>query len=87
MATRQSISQMKYDKANTRFYGLKFNIKTDADLIARITEKGSIQGYIKQLIRDDIARTRSEKAEGEKNRSVPDFETESDEQKGKGVLI
>ena len=75
MATRQSISQMKYDKANTRFYGLKFNIKTDADLIARITEKGSIQG------------TRSEKAEGEKNRSVPDFETESDEQKGKGVLI
>ena len=36
-------------------YGLKYNINTDADIIAHLETKKSIQSYIKQLIRADIA--------------------------------
>lgn len=45
----------KYDAANTRQYHLKLNLKTDADIIARFDKVDSIQGYIKALVRDDIA--------------------------------
>lgn len=59
MPTKRSISHARYDKDNTRFFGLKFNLKTDADIIARIEEQaaalGGIQAYIKQVIRADIA--------------------------------
>ena len=36
-------------------YGLKYNINTDADIIAHLETKKSIQSHIKQLIRADIA--------------------------------
>lgn len=55
MPTKTSISQMKYDKEHTRYYGLKLNLTTDADIIEKLTTVKSMQGYIKQLIRDDIA--------------------------------
>lgn len=54
MPTKQSISQMKYDKENTRYYGLKLVYKTDGDIIEKLASVPSMQGYIKQLIRADI---------------------------------
>lgn len=47
----------KYNAKNVRQFVLKLNIKTDADVIAVLDSiDGSKQGYIKQLIRDDIQR-------------------------------
>ena len=56
MPTNRSISQMRFDKENTRRYGIKLNTHTDADIIARLDAQPSMQGYIRRLIRDDIAR-------------------------------
>lgn len=58
MATKASIRQTRYDSTHCRTYGLKLNIETDSDVIAKLAEVDSMQGYIKQLIREDIARTR-----------------------------
>lgn len=44
----------KYDAKNTKFFGLKLNIKTDADILERLEQVGTVQGYIKELIRKDI---------------------------------
>lgn len=44
----------KYDAANTKMYPMKLNIHKDADIIAKLDSVPSRQGYIKQLIRDDI---------------------------------
>lgn len=55
MATKRSISQARYDKASTKHFGFKLNLKTDADIIAHLEKQGSLQGYIKSLIRADIA--------------------------------
>lgn len=81
--------QKKYDKANTTGFYLKLNNKTDADIIARFAAVESKQGYIKRLIREDLARTGSgscvsvpvseqakeylEKAAQDKGVSVPDL--------------
>ena len=46
----------KYDAANTIQYHLKLNTKTDAEIIAHLKSLGNVQGYIKQLIRDDMNR-------------------------------
>ena len=47
----------KYNAKNVRQFVLKLNIKTDADVIAVLDDiEGSKQGYIKQLIREDIQR-------------------------------
>ena len=52
-------AQAKYDKDNTVQIKLKLNKKTDADIIKRISEADSKQGYIKELIRLDILRDNS----------------------------
>ena len=44
----------KYDLKNTVRFGLKLNIKTDHDIITRLEKVPNKQGYIKNLIRDDI---------------------------------
>ena len=43
----------KYDKMNTRRINLKLNIRTDADIIARLEKEDNMQSYIKSLIRQD----------------------------------
>lgn len=55
MATNRSISQMRYDKQSSKHYGMKLNIKTDADIIAMLEQQPSFQTYVKALIRADIA--------------------------------
>ena len=45
----------KFDRENTRQLRVKLNKKTDADILLHIDKQSNIQGYIKQLIRADIA--------------------------------
>lgn len=57
MATEAQLrTQRKYDDANTRQVHLKLNRRTDEDVLARLDEVPSKQGYIKRLIRADIER-------------------------------
>ena len=44
----------KYDAQNTKQIKLKLNLRRDHDILEKLEEVGNIQGYIKQLIRDDI---------------------------------
>lgn len=46
----------KYDAKNTRKIVLKLNTGTDADILKRLDTVGNRQGYIKRLIREDIAK-------------------------------
>ena len=48
-------SQQKYDKTNTTQIRMKLNLKTDADILEKLESVGNKQGYIKALIRADIA--------------------------------
>ena len=43
----------KYDKTNTKGIYLKLNKETDADIIEFLEGVGNVQGYIKDLIRQD----------------------------------
>ena len=54
---KASESQAKYDKVHCRMYGLKLNLETDKDIIQKLSSVPSMQGYIKQLIREDIGRS------------------------------
>jgi len=51
---RNSEIKAKYDAKATRRYGLKLNLKTDKEVIEKLDTVDSMQGYIKQLIREDI---------------------------------
>jgi len=48
------LPQAKYDVVNTKHYGLKLNVKTDAKIIEKLSSVPNVQGYIKELIRKDI---------------------------------
>lgn len=45
----------KYDKQNTKMYHIKVNRNTEADINSFLEQADNIQGYIKALIRADIA--------------------------------
>lgn len=59
-AKKTSDAQMravaKYDAQNTKQIMLKLNRSTDADILAKLAATGNVQGYIKALIRADIAK-------------------------------
>lgn len=46
--------QTRYDQHHTVQVKLKLNIKTDADILAKLEEMANKQGYIKALIRRDL---------------------------------
>lgn len=48
--------QARYDAKNTTQVRLKLNLKTDADILEALERSGNKQGYIKSLIRADIAK-------------------------------
>ena len=50
----QKESNKKYDKNNTNQIKLKLNLKTDKDILDKLNSVGNKQGYIKNLIRNDI---------------------------------
>ena len=52
----QRKASAKYDKANTMTFAIKLNRTTDAELIRQLEEVENNQGYIKQLIREDVER-------------------------------
>ena len=53
---RRAKQQAAYDKRATRQIICKFNRNTDADILEALDAQPNRQGYIKRLIRDDIAR-------------------------------
>lgn len=57
---KKSEAQARYDSANTIRVALKLNKKTDADIINKLNQQGSKQGYIKKLIRADLRKNDSE---------------------------
>lgn len=67
MATKRSVSQMRYDKQSSKHYGMKLNVKTDADIIAMLEQQPSFQAYVKALIRADIAARSDEQTEEEES--------------------
>lgn len=54
MEEKKITPQMKYDSKNTERIYLKLNKKTDADILTHLENLENKQGYIKQLIRNDI---------------------------------
>nr|DAV22283.1 MAG TPA: hypothetical protein [Caudoviricetes sp.] len=62
-------AQDRYDCYNTVQVKLKLNMKTDADILAWVRQHKygrdtSVQGAIKALIREDIARGQADGAQG-----------------------
>ncbi len=56
-----SKAQKAWRAANTTRVVMALNHNTDRDVMQRLTEVSSKQGYIKRLIREDIARTNASK--------------------------
>ena len=54
MPKPNTIWQRKYDAAHTTRFQLKLHNERDADIIAKLRSVKSMQGYIKELIRQDI---------------------------------
>ena len=50
-------SKERYARENTRPLKVKLNLKTDADILAKLEAEPNMQGYIKRLIREDISRS------------------------------
>ncbi len=55
MALKETIRKYNKEKAYVRRFSMKYNIHTDADIIAWLEKQESMQGYIKSVIRADIA--------------------------------
>ena len=56
MPTKQTLYQRKYDNVHRRVYGFRLHNELDKYIIDRLASVPSMQGYIKQLIREDIKR-------------------------------
>ncbi len=50
-------AKSKYDARTAKHYSLKLNKNTDKDLIEYLEKQSNIQGYLKELIRKDMARS------------------------------
>lgn len=51
----QTKATVKYIKERTRTFTFRCNKATDADIIARLSAKGNVTGYLKELIRKDAS--------------------------------
>lgn len=49
------MSDYNYEKNNCTRVSIKLGNKTDADIIEKLNKQDNKQGYIKQLIRENIA--------------------------------
>lgn len=56
MPTKATQRQARYDSTHTVRISLKLNRSTDADILAKLATVDSKQGYIKMLIRADLAK-------------------------------
>lgn len=61
MSDKYNQNKAQFDAKHTTQIKLKLNTKTDSDILDRLEaqpkETGGKQGYIKRLIREDIARS------------------------------
>lgn len=58
MATEsQKAAQAKYNAKTAKYYSMKLNRNTDRELIEYLEKQGSIQTYLKRLIREDMKKT------------------------------
>lgn len=53
-ARKRAVS--KYDASHTKQIKLKLNLGTDKDILDKLDAEENVQGYIKRLIREDIAK-------------------------------
>ncbi len=60
MSEKKTTAKERYDARTAVRISLKLNKGTDADVLQRLEEVPSKQGYIKTLIRADIAKDKSE---------------------------
>lgn len=51
--------QKKYIKENMRRYALNLNRNTDVDILEYLEGRDNVQGYLKRLIREDMARQKA----------------------------
>lgn len=51
----QKRATAKYQAKNTRMFTIRLNYNTDQDIIDKLEQVESMSGYIKKLIRQDIA--------------------------------
>ena len=56
MTEAQKKANAKYDASHTKQIMLKLNKKSDADILEKLEQTGNKHGYIKGLIREDIAK-------------------------------
>ena len=59
----QARAAEKYKRENTKQYKLMLSLKYDQDIIAQLDNVENRQGYLKQLIRADIARSAQKEEE------------------------
>ena len=59
MALKETVRKAQKEKAYIRRYGLKYNVNTDADIIAWLERQPSMQGAIKAAIRAQIEKEKS----------------------------
>lgn len=78
MPTKHTIAQKKYDEVHRKYYGFRLHRTLDADIIEKLASVPSMQGYIKQLIREDLARTRPGSVPVSVPDSVPDIDSAPD---------
>ena len=55
MPTKATERQRRYDENHCRYFKMKLNLTLDKDIIDKLDSVPSMQGYIKQLIRNDLA--------------------------------
>ena len=47
-------ASIKYNEVNVKQIKMNLNLKTDADILEHLATVGNVQGYIKNLIRQDM---------------------------------
>ena len=52
-------AQAKYDASHCKHYSLKYNIFIDKEVVEKLSSVPNMQGYIRQLVREDLSRTGS----------------------------
>lgn len=53
----RAAARRRYDQEHTRKYTMKVNTRTEYDIFSQLSQQENVQGYIKRLIREDIARS------------------------------
>lgn len=56
MPDKKERPQERFDRINSKVYRLKVMTRTEADIVEKLESEPNKSGYIKRLIREDIAR-------------------------------